>query len=581
MTANGKSGRRLALYARVSSDKQAHEGTMDSQLALLRQRIEADGGVVEPESCFLDDGVSGTTLVRPALERLRDQAAAGALDRLYVLAPDRLARRFAHQVLLVDELRGSGVEVVFLNRAVGETPEDQLLLQVQGVVAEYERAKILERTRRGRLHAARCGRVSVLAGAPYGYRYVDKHTGGGTASWQVVEEEARIVRQMFAWVGRDGFSLARVARRLERLGVRTRSGKTRWNPATVWGMLTNAAYRGQAMFGKTRQGPRRLQLRPRRGQAEVPKHPYSTYARPASEQLPIAVPALVDDALFAAVQAQLAANRLQLRQRREGARYLVQGLAVCAACGYGIYGKGSCGGPSYDHAYYRCRGRDGCQFGGQAVCGNPMQPTADLDEAVWQDLCGLLSQPERLRQEYQRRQRPGGAAAAEAEKEAGRLRLAITKVKQGISRLLDAYSDGLVERTEFEPRVRGLKDRLVKLEGEQQAIQEQARQDQESRQVLDHLDNFVEQVKEGLSTADWSKRREIVRTMVKRVEVDKERIRIVYKVSANPFANRPEGGVVQHCWSGLCLGNGPPCQTAKRPLTHRSTPWTTLQKRLA
>ena len=159
---------RVALYARVSSEAQAQEATIDSQLALLRTRIEADGHPVDPALCFVDNGVSGATLVRPGLERLRDQAAAGAVDRLYVLAPDRLARRHAHQMVLMDELQACGVTLVFVNRPLGTTPEDQLLLQVQSVIAEYERAKILERTRRGRLHAARAGRISTLSHAPYG-----------------------------------------------------------------------------------------------------------------------------------------------------------------------------------------------------------------------------------------------------------------------------------------------------------------------------------------------------------------------------------------------------------------------------
>src|SRR5262249_23526198 len=116
-------GGRAALYARVSSDTQTQEGTIASQLALLRERIEADGYVVEPELCFVDDGVSGSTLVRPALERLRDQAAAGAIDRLYILSPDRLARRHAYQMVLMDELQAGGVEVVFLNHPLGSSPE--------------------------------------------------------------------------------------------------------------------------------------------------------------------------------------------------------------------------------------------------------------------------------------------------------------------------------------------------------------------------------------------------------------------------------------------------------------------------
>ncbi len=159
---------RVAFYARVSSDRQAEDGTIASQVAALRQRIAADQGQVTPEFEFLDDGYSGGILLRPALERLRDAAAGGAIDRLYVLAPDRLARNYAYQFLLLDELSRAGVEVVFLNHALGRSPEDDLLLQVQGIIAEYERAKIRERSRRGKLHAARTGQVSVLGSAPYG-----------------------------------------------------------------------------------------------------------------------------------------------------------------------------------------------------------------------------------------------------------------------------------------------------------------------------------------------------------------------------------------------------------------------------
>src|SRR5882672_11072271 len=184
---------RAAIYARVSSDQQVHQGTIDSQVTALRQRAEADGLVLEVELCFLDDGYSGSTLVRPALERLRDVAWAGGFQRLYVHWPDRLARKYAWQVLLVEELQRSGVELVFLNRSLGVSPEEDLLLQMQGMIAEYERAKIMERSRRGKRHAARRGSVSVLSGAPYGYRYIGKHEGDGEARYQVVANEAQVV----------------------------------------------------------------------------------------------------------------------------------------------------------------------------------------------------------------------------------------------------------------------------------------------------------------------------------------------------------------------------------------------------
>jgi len=163
---------RAALYARLWSDQQAKAATIESQLSALDGRIAQDNHVLDDELRFVDDGYTGSTLLRPALERLRDVAYAGAIDILYIHSPDRLARKYAYQVLLVDEFKKAGIEVVFLNRKINDSPEDELLLQVQGMIAEYERAKILERSRRGKRHAAQRGSVSVLSGAPYGYRYV-------------------------------------------------------------------------------------------------------------------------------------------------------------------------------------------------------------------------------------------------------------------------------------------------------------------------------------------------------------------------------------------------------------------------
>src|SRR3954462_5041451 len=232
---------RVALYARVSSDQQTEQGTIASQVAALEARILQDGLHLEPDHRFIDAGHSGATLIRPALEHLRDAVAAATVERVYVHSPDRLARRYAYQVLLIDEFRRLGVEIVFLNRAIGTSAEDDLLLQVQGMVAEYERAKLLERSRRGKRHAARMGAVSVLCGAPYGYRYVSKPEGSGAARYEIATEEAQVVRRIFDWVGRDRLSIGEVWRRLQRQGFPTRSGKPAWDRTTVWGLLKNPA----------------------------------------------------------------------------------------------------------------------------------------------------------------------------------------------------------------------------------------------------------------------------------------------------------------------------------------------------
>ena len=297
------------MYARVSSEQQAEAHTIASQVAALRERVAVDGLSVSEAMQFLDEGYSGATLVRPALERLRDVVASGSVDRLYVHSPDRLARKYAYQVLLVDEFRRAGVEVIFLNRALGQSPEDDLLLQVQGMIAEYERAKIIERHRRGKRHAARIGAVNVLSGAPYGYRYVTKYEGGGQARYEIIPDEARVVRQVFAWVSQDRLTIGEVCRRLTQAGELTRTGRTVWDRSVVWGILKNPAYQGTAAFGKTRLEPLRPRLRAQRNRPVQPRRAVSVSDVPPEDWIPIPVPALVEPEVFAAIEAPAAGKQ--------------------------------------------------------------------------------------------------------------------------------------------------------------------------------------------------------------------------------------------------------------------------------
>src|SRR6201982_1858313 len=178
-----------ALSSRVSSDRQKEKHSIASQVAALMQFAETNGYLVPPEWQFQDDGYSGANLVRPGLEALRDLAAAGEVQTVLIYSPDRLSRKYAYQVLLAEELARCGVELIFLRAPSGATAEDQLLVQFQGMIAEYERAQIAERSRRGKRHRAQQGSINVLCGAPYGYRYVKK-SDTSAAYYQVVELEA-------------------------------------------------------------------------------------------------------------------------------------------------------------------------------------------------------------------------------------------------------------------------------------------------------------------------------------------------------------------------------------------------------
>jgi site-specific DNA recombinase len=539
----------VAIYARVSSEQQAEAHTIASQLAALRTRVASDGYRLVREQAFIDEGYSGATLVRPGLERLRDLVAVGGVDRLYVHSPDRLARKYAYQVLLVDELQRAGVAVVFLNRELGQTPEDELLLQVQGMVAEYERAKILERSRRGKRHAAHAGSISVLSTAPYGYRYVNAQAGGGQARFEIHVEEARVVQQIFAWVGRERLTLGEVCRRLYRAGEQTRTGKTVWDRGTVWGMLKNPAYRGMAAFGKTRAGPLRPRLRAQRGRQLQPRRAYAHYTVPAAEWIGVPVPALIEPALFEAVQEQLRANQRSARQRQRGARYLLQGLVLCARCGYAYYGKpvsiSAAKGQRRAYAYYRCIGTDAYRFGGQRVCDNPQVRTDRLEAAVWHEVQRLLEQPQHLEQEYRRRLAPpekrgqGEGLAL--------LQLQVGKLRQGIARLIDSYAEGLIEKNDFEPRITRLKERIAHLEAQVKQLADEETLQADLRLIIGRLEDFAAQVKTGLDQADWLTRRELMRTLVKRVEVDQQHVKVVFRVDTEPFVSTPGKKSLQDC----------------------------------
>ena len=544
----------VAISARVSSEQQAEAHTVASQVAALQERVAADGLTVSEAMQFLDEGYSGATLVRPALERLRDVLAAGSVDRLSVHSPDRLARKYAYQVLLVDEFRRAGVEVMFLNRALGQSPEDDLLLQVQGMIAEYERAKIIERHRRGKRHAARVGTVNVLSGAPYGYRYVTKYEGGGQARYEILPDEARVIRQVFDWVGHHRLTIGEVCRRLTQTGEVTRTGKTVWDRSVVWGILKNPAYQGAAAFGKTRQEPLRPRLRAQRNRPVQPRRAVSTSDVPSEDWITIPVPALVEPAVFAAVQEQLRENKRHARQSRRGALYLLQGLLQCQHCGYAFYGKrlspSARKGKPRAYAYYRCLGTDAYRFGGERLCHNTQVRTDRLDLAVWREVCTLLAHPERLAEEYRRRLQP--------ETRTKRTPLStvegqISKLRQGVARLIDSYAEGLIDKGEFAPRVTRLRQRLARLEEQRQALADEAALHGELQLIIGRLEDCAATLHDGLAATNWTSKRDLIRALVKRVEVARDDVNIVFRIDPYPGDSDPEKKSLQ-----LCRGSGEP-----------------------
>ena len=563
----------VAFYARVSSEAQARDHTIDSQVAALKERIAADGLQIEPDHGYVDDGCSGTNLQRPALETLRDAVASGQIERIYVLAPDRLGRRHAHQVLLIEEFRRAGAEVVFLNRSIGDTAEDELLLQVQGVIAEYERAKILERVRRGRLHAARAGLVSALTAAPFGYRYICRDQGGGVARFEVVEDEARIVRSIFAWVAADRLSLREVCRRLQQMGCRGRRGLRHWSATTIRGMLDNPAYIGRAVLGRSRIVPAAPRLRLiRRNARPVPSATQRVPGR-RGEWIEVAVPALVDPAAFEAARAQLDENRKRKRESRQGPRWLLQGLTVCRCCGYAYYAKASALSPT-DRSkgkrhYYRCVGADAYRLYGATKCGNPTVRGDRLEQLVWDQVTALLQDPGRVADEFRRRIGQMQNADGPPEQVA-RLDRQMMTLRRGIDRLIDGYAGGFIDKAQFEPRIAGLKLRLSQIQEQKHAAAEAANAERELSLVIGRLEDFSAKVSRGLDRLDWHGMRQIIHTVVRRIEIDHDSVEVVFRVPPGAGPQTPSLGSAQHCTDGYARLRG--LWAAERPrLMHHLT----------
>ena len=525
---------RAAFYARVSGEQQAAAHTIESQIAALGERGRSDGMPVPPERQFVDDGYSGATLIRPALDRLRDLVNVSAVDRIYVHSPDRLARNYAYQVLLLDEWRRRGVEVVFLNRPLGQSPEDDLLLQVQGIVAEYERAKIMERSRRGKKHAAQSGSLNVMSGAPFGYRYVSVREGDGQARFEPLPEQARVVQNIFGWIGRQRCSLGGVCRRLHKAGIATATGKPIWSREAVWHVLQNPAYMGQAAYGKTHMMPRgkNSRLRAARGNPTEPRRTKAPKPADRKEWVFVAVPALVDEALFRAVRVQLEENRSRARQGRRRAGYLLQGLTCCAKCGYAYYGKTlrqlGAGRRMRDFFYYRCSGSDGYRFGGEPICSNAQVQGNILETTVWSEVSKLLMNPERVELEPLDRT-VNGTLLDNLEA----LRSQKTKLEYAVERLIDSFAEGLIEKGQFATRIARTKSRIADLDSKIGAYAGDVDQREHLRVAMKRLRELAATIGPELGSADVQRRREIIRTVVHRIDIDTDVIKIIFRINQN------------------------------------------------
>jgi site-specific DNA recombinase len=527
---------RTALYARVSTTRQQEDRTVASQVAALEKAAEGMGLVVPAEQRYVDEGYSGSRLDRPGLDALRDAAADGLLDLVLVYAPDRLARNYVHQQIVLEELGKRGVQVHFLERPVSQKPEDLLLVQMQGVIAEYERAKILERTRRGRLHKVRSGQMLPFYIPPYGYRVV--RTPQEPQGMVVLDEvEAEQVRQMYHWVLEENLSARQVAKRLNAQGVRPRKAQL-WVQSTVYTILTNPAYAGMATYGK------REPVEPTR-----PKHPgkyrknakSSSRARPKVQWLQVPVPALVGEEEQREVRERLSHNKI-LSPRNVRHDYLLRTLVVCGQCGLRMAsGRMTSSYHPYEYHYYACEHRAPVDTGRPERCTARRVRAPELDAVVWKALCDWLQQPQMLLKEVETWQMSRQNSQA-AQQQAARLEASCRHLQGQIDRLIDAYQQGAIGVEELKARRERLEASLQATRARVEHLEVQHADGARLERLSADIAAFAAAIRDGLETLDFAGRQRLVRLLVERVIVQGEDVTIehVVPLSGRFMGLRPE-----------------------------------------
>lgn len=522
---------RIALYARVSTQRQAQMQTIEQQLNRLQHHVHTSGWSVPVENIFRDDGYSGTILSRPGLDHLRALAAASGLDRIFITAPDRLARNYVHQVLLVEELQRFGCLVEFLDRPMSQDPHDQLLLQIRGAVAEYERSLIVERMRKGRQRKLQAGLLLPWTKAPYGYR-LGVEFPRDPAGVRVEEPEAAVVRDLFAWYGQESATLLSLSRRLRELGIVSPSGKKHWSTATLRLILTNPAYTGHVFAGRVRSVP----TQQRRSPLQVSGHEWRTEKPvPKSEWIAVAtIPALVSQETFDLAQGKLAQNRQRSRRHNTAHEYLLRSLVSCGVCRLACRGRQVPSG----HRYYLCCGKTQVfAQGRREKCPARYIPVSQLDDLVWKDLCEILSHPQyvtdALHQAHSGQWVPHEMRARRESIRRGRTSLATQ-----IERLTQAYLNAVIPLEEYQRRRLEVEERDLALLRQEQELEREVDRQAELAQLTTSVVQFCQRVQEGLEQATFEQKRALVELLIDRVIVTNGEVEIRYVVPTSPKGER-------------------------------------------
>lgn len=514
---------RAALYARVSTERQADRGTIGSQLVLLREHIAAAGDELVGE--YVDDGHSGARLDRPGLDALRDAAEAGLVQRVWCLSPDRLARAYAYQVLVLDELDRFGATVAFTDSPglAADDPQSVLLTQVQGVIAEYEKAKIAERYRRGKLFRARAGEI-VTWKVSYGYRRIARSAATGQAHHEVYEPEAAVVRRIFTDRA-AGITVREICRRLNADRVPSPTGKPTWGHSTLSRLLRNEAYIGRVYYNRTESVPDR---RPTRRNRQVP--------RDRDEWIPIDCPRIISDELFQAASRVATDNTKWSPRRAEPGQWLLKGLVKCGVCGVGTNCHKMRGRNGTWHRYYYCRNHDPLRAGGESRRCPERNIRADaLDTFVFDHIRAAITHPDQLLAGEQAvtltTPIPDDELLAA---ELARLDRKIDATDAERRRLIDLYQGGFIELPEMQRRATEIAARRKELQHKRTSLDHERTALARGNQLRSRVHDFAGRIHAVIDTLNDIQKQQLLRLLIEDVRVTGWHVQIRLRIALDP-----------------------------------------------
>jgi site-specific DNA recombinase len=501
---------RAALYARVSTDKQAEKYGIPSQVdALEKRRLEKGWAPVldGDKDAFIDDGYSGAELDRPALNRLRQAAREGRVDIVLAYDPDRLSRKLYHQMILAEEFEKQGIKLEFITQDMGTSPEDRMFFNMRGLVAEYEREKIRERTIRGSRLKARQGKVVNASVSPFGFRYNKEK-----ATLEEDHEKVQTIRLIFYAFANENLSLQGLAGKLNRLHIPTPKGGDRWRASTLGVMLRNEAYIGRLHQFRT------CHVEPKeRREPSTRIKKTSHVLRPREEWITAAVPSLVPLELFEAVQRKLDRNA-ELPRRNTKREYLLSGLLYCSQCG------GRMGGHAIQNVpYYRCYRKNNpdrvplSPDGEPRPCSCRELKAEAVEPVVWDTICQLIRDPDFLIQELHKRNADNSQTKDILERELRLCQVRLKAIPEEQRRLVEGYRKGLYADFMMREDMELIQKEQGELEKRKAELERQLAQRQLTQTQEDRIRNLTEKISKGLDNLGFSGKQELVRLLIERV----------------------------------------------------------------